>query len=99
MGKTRTEELKRAGQKIIEAQRSLDDARTQLSERKREITQLKYQLEQDTGLRQEKQAREQEHIRAMLRSAARETAIRETSKLRADQLAKCLDGESVADLI
>lgn len=97
--KMRTEELKRAGQKIIEAQRSLDDTRTQLNERKREITQLKHQLEQDDGLREEKQVREREHSRAMLRSAARETAMREDTKFRAEQLRKCLDGEAVADLI
>merc|ERR1712113_1014365 len=97
--KTRTEELKRAGQKIIEAQRSLDDARTQLSEKKREITQLKYQLEQDTGLREEKQGREQEHMRTMLRSAARETAMRESARFRAEKLQKCLNGEPVADLL
>mmetsp|Transcript_118772 Transcript_118772/g.369064 ORF Transcript_118772/g.369064 Transcript_118772/m.369064 type:complete len:384 (+) Transcript_118772:65-1216(+) len=97
--RARTEELRRAGQRIIEAQRSLDDARAQLNERKREITQLRYQLEQDAGTRQESLAREQEHGRALLRSAAREAAAREAARRRAEKLRRCLGGEAAADLL
>eukprot|EP00928_Gymnodinium_smaydae_P013569 TRINITY_DN14944_c0_g3_i1.p1 TRINITY_DN14944_c0_g3~~TRINITY_DN14944_c0_g3_i1.p1 ORF type:complete len:503 (+),score=97.06 TRINITY_DN14944_c0_g3_i1:44-1510(+) len=94
--KARTEELRRAGQKIIEAQRSVDDARTQLTERKREIAQLKYQLEQDTELRREAQIREQEHTRSLLRTAARDHAIREATRKRVEQLKKCVHEDAKA---
>merc|ERR1711939_783746 len=99
--KARTEELRRAGQKIIEAQRNVDDARSQLSERKREIAQLKYQLDQDNEIKRKEQLREQEHSRSLLRAAARANLAKENSKKRADLLDKFLGGgnEALADLL
>merc|ERR1712217_945650 len=92
---------KRAGQKIIEAQRNVDDARSQLAERKREIAQLKYQLDQDNEIRREAQLREQEHSRSVLRAAARASLAKENSRKRADLLQKCLTGgnEALAQLL
>lgn len=97
--KLRTEELRRAGQKIIEAQRSVDDARAQLAERKREIAQLKYQLEQDTSIKKDAEIREQEHTRALLRSAARENLMSQRTRDRVEKLQRCLQGVDVAELM
>jgi len=97
--KARTEELRRVGQKIIEAQRRDDDSRSQLTDHKHEIARLKYQLEQDTELRREAQVREQEHTRSLLRSAARENIARERTRSRIEQLRKCVDGVAVADIL
>lgn len=97
--RVRSEEVRRAGQKIIEAQRSVDECRAQLTEKKREIAQLKYQLEQSTSIRKDNEAREHEHNRAVLRSAARESNMHERAKVRVDLLQKCLKGEPVAELL
>lgn len=97
--RVRSEEVRRAGQKIIEAQRSVDECRAQLAEKKREIAQLKYQLEQTTSIRKDNEAREHEHNRAVLRSAARESSMRERAKERVDTLSRVLHGEEVAELL
>jgi len=100
--KSRTEELRRAGQKIIEAQRSLDQARTQLAERKKESAQLRGQLDQDLEQRREAEANEQERVRARMRRAIRESVDRRRNKLAVDILRRCLvdggkEGERLAE--
>lgn len=97
--RARTEELKRAGQKIIESQCSVDDVRDQLTGNKREITQLKYKLEQDMNLKKDTEVREQEHTRALMRSAARESTMIKWSKERSEQLQRCIDGQAAAEVL
>jgi hypothetical protein len=94
--KARTEELKRAGQKIIEAQRSVDDARGQLGERNREIIQLKYQRDQETEQKKNIQLQEDQHRRSLLRAAARESLMREKTEQRIEILQACLDPDAKA---
>jgi len=97
--KTRTEELRRAGQKVIEVQRCLDDLRSQLSDKKKEIMQLNYYIEKGLEMQRHNHAREQEHSRAVLRHAARESISRAHSKNRADKLEKYVKGQDVAQLL
>lgn len=97
--RARTEEAQRAGQERTEAQRTCDDALSQLGEKTKEITLLKYKLEKGSAAKQETQAREQEHHRAVLRSTVRDNAVCEATRLRAEKLEKCLDGKAVAELL
>eukprot|EP00929_Paragymnodinium_shiwhaense_P079148 TRINITY_DN41152_c0_g1_i1.p1 TRINITY_DN41152_c0_g1~~TRINITY_DN41152_c0_g1_i1.p1 ORF type:complete len:526 (-),score=184.78 TRINITY_DN41152_c0_g1_i1:157-1734(-) len=94
--KARTEELRRAGQKIVEAQRSVDEMRGQLAEKKREVAQLKYQLEEDSEAKAGANRRDLEHSRSLLRAAERESLAKQRARQRAEQLKKCIDGASLA---
>lgn len=95
----RTEELKRAGQKVIEAQRNVDDFKSQLATKKREVTMLQYQLEREAETKKASACRLEEHTRSMLRSAARESLMRRQAHERAAQLRQYVHGEEAAGLI
>lgn len=97
--KVRTEELRRAGQKIIEAQRVVDDTRSQLAAKKKEIAQLKYQLDQKQANDRDHEAREQQHNRAVLRQAAHQSLLYEKAKKQIDMLSRCHHGEEIAELL
>jgi len=75
--KVKAEELRRAGQKIIEAQRGIDDARAQLTEKKHRISKLEYQIGLNKNSSEECEAKEKEYGRRMLRLAVQESALGE----------------------
>lgn len=94
--KAKTEDVKRSGLKLTEAQKGTEEARREADEKKREIVQIKYQLTQEKADVTEAQRRENEHNRALLRAAARENLAKEKSRARAEKLAKCLEGSGKA---
>eukprot|EP00927_Polykrikos_kofoidii_P014491 TRINITY_DN16359_c0_g1_i1.p1 TRINITY_DN16359_c0_g1~~TRINITY_DN16359_c0_g1_i1.p1 ORF type:complete len:533 (-),score=109.20 TRINITY_DN16359_c0_g1_i1:29-1594(-) len=97
--KARAEELRRATARTSDAQRAAEDARSQLAEKKREVAQLKYRLEQDTNLQKSNLVREREHSRSLLRAAARANVEQRRIKERAEQLRQCILGVPVAELL
>lgn len=97
--KSKTDELKWANQRMGEAQRSAEDSRSQLAERKKEVSQLRYQLEQRLSDRRSAELWEKERNRAMLRSVAREEVMRQHAAERAEKLRRCLGGEAAAELL
>lgn len=88
--KARKDELARAGLHIRELQRELDSAQAELIFTDKEMERVSRQWGDLLSTGHDQHMRRHEELREVLRSAAREAALRELTRLGADQLQKCL---------
>lgn len=97
--KARTEELRRAGQKIIEAQRGIDDATNQLGQKSKQILRLEYRLGQQEKLIEQASDRSKEQNKHSLRLACQENLLRERETLRMQRLSEALGDKRTALIV
>lgn len=97
--KARTEELRKAGQKLIEAQRGMDHAKFLLEDKNKQIAKFEYKEQQRLKHEEQHNEREKEYGKRLLRLAIQEDAMQQREKYRLEKLQSFIQGGSqVEDL-
>jgi hypothetical protein len=97
--KARTEELRKAGQKLIEAQRGMDHAKFLLEDKNKQIAKFEYKEQQRLKYEEDRSEREKEYGKRLLRLAIQEDAMKQREKYRLEKLQSFIKGdEQVEDL-
>jgi len=97
--KARTEELRKAGQKLIEAQRGMDHAKFLLEDKNRQIAKFEYKEQQRLKHEEQQNEREREYGKRLLRLAIQEDVMKQREKYRLEKLQGFIKGEEqVEDL-
>jgi len=91
--KARTEDLRKTGQKLVEAQRGANQTKLQLEDKNKQITKFEYKENQHIKMQEEFQHREKELSKRLLRLSVQEDVIKQREEYRIDQLRQWLKGE------
>jgi len=91
--KARTEDLRKTGQKLVEAQRGMNHTKWLLEDKNKAISKFEYKEEQHQKLQQEFNDREKKLSQRLLRLAVQEDTIRQKEDYRIDKLRGYLKGE------
>mmetsp|Transcript_129328 Transcript_129328/g.258226 ORF Transcript_129328/g.258226 Transcript_129328/m.258226 type:complete len:215 (+) Transcript_129328:47-691(+) len=97
--KAATAEAQQAERKVNEMRSKLEETRQQINDRHKEITKIKYQIELGPTVAAAAEVSHRQQHRAQMRSAAREAAMLQMTRHRADTLCRCKGGDATADLI
>lgn len=91
--KARTEELRKAGQKLIEAQRGMDHAKFLLEDKNKQIAKFEYKEQNHNKLQDEHKEKEKDYHKRMMRLGIQEDLMKQREEYRLDKLQKYLKGE------
>jgi len=95
--KARTEDLRKTGQKLVEAQRSMNQTKWQLEDKIKAITKLEYKEENHLKEQNAFLEREKDLSKRLLRLAIQEDSMRQREEFRIDKLRGWLKGEQDTD--
>merc|ERR1712139_102566 len=91
--RARTEELRKAGQKLIEAQRGMDHAKFLLEDKNKQIAKFEYKEQQRLKEEEQQNEREKEYGKRLLRLAIQEDAMKQREKYRLEKLQAYIKGD------
>jgi hypothetical protein len=91
--KARTEDLRKTGQKLVEAQRAMNQSKLHLEDKNKQIAKFEYREEIIQKEQDDFQLREKDLSRRLLRLAIQEDTMRQREEFRIDKLRAWLKGE------
>lgn len=97
--KARTEDLRKTGQKLVEAQRGMNHTKWLLEDKNKQITKFEYKEEGHTKAELEREDREQQLSKRLLRLAIQEDTLRQREQFRIEKLRAWLKGEEPTDAL
>lgn len=97
--KARTEDLRKTGQKLVEAQRGMNHTKWLLEDKNKQITKFEYKEESHTKAEEERGEREQQLSKRLLRLAIQEDTLRQREQFRIEKLRAWLKGEEPTDIL
>lgn len=95
--KARTEDLRKTGQKLVEAQRAMNHTKWLLEDKTKQITKFEYKEENHVKAQEEQKEKEKNLSKRLLRLAIQEDAMRQREQFRIDKLRGWLKGEDETD--
>jgi len=95
--KARTEDLRKTGQKLVEAQRGMNHTKWLLEDKNKQITKFEYKEENHQKVQEEFQEREKNLSKRLLRLAIQEDTMRQREEFRIDKLRAWMTGEAHTD--
>jgi len=97
--KARTEDLRKTGQKLVEAQRGMNHTKWLLEDKSKQISKHEYREEQQNKTTDDFKEQEKKLTKRLLRLAVQEDAIRQREEYRIDKLQGYLKGKEDADAL
>jgi len=97
--KARTEDLRKTGQKLVEAQRSMNHTKWLLEDKNKQITKFEYKEENYNKEQGDFQDKEKSLTKRLLRLTIQEDAIRQREEYRIDKLRGWLKGDEQTEAL